>query len=664
MNFVSLFRRGPYTAFPHRFQPLPHPTLLNATWQVVAGTTGQPAAQLFFSFRDAPPSVANPDMTLALLLDNSGSMGSDYSNGHVYNLASMLLNRCRQAGVGYDLVFYNSHPSFAGHVDSDADLHRALDRNPPGGATAIVEALRGTVTRYRKQKGIYIIVITDGEFSDKTQAMQLVTREFLPQLTPTNPYAFRMHFVGAGAEVDREFLEQLERAGSSQGIPMVSGHHHAHISHAHTSIASLLDMSFLGAGHSVEFRRKDVPDAESHHIARVGQSQLQSFQTGEDDTFAFLPRQSTWVVDVAPTSAKSLQLEMRYDDGHHVKPIVLDLTVPLSIPAVRPSGWRFGWPSATDPARKQTQKEALEAAQARECEDLKALAKGGIPVQARQRLKELQNDPNALFTANLDPSEAALLRRAGYRPVATVGGSAMYHVGQAFASLQDCEVPVLSQAYDEATRLAVNRMKKELAALGAHGVVGVRFEIARREWSEKTIEVMVVGTAVQGPGPAPAEPWLCDLSGHEWWALYRAGYEPCDLVWGHCSWFVFTDYGDEMMLTNYTNGELQHWSHALSRARTIALDRARTMAPPDRAHGLVGVRIERRLDKVRLGDVEGSDAGKREHHNLLVSILGTAVRVRPDAPRAVPATAHVLSLRDGSLSQAQLLEREVDAKFE
>jgi hypothetical protein len=41
-----------------------------------------------------------------------------------------------------------------------------------------------------------------------------------------------------------------------------------------------------------------------------------------------------------------------------------------------------------------------------------------------------------------------------------------------------------------------------------------------------------------------------------------------------------------------------------------------------------------------------------EHHNIVLSIIGTAVRLRKDAPRAVRRTVPILSLRDGRMVPA------------
>ena len=62
------------------------------------------------------------------------------------------------------------------------------------------------------------------------------------------------------------------------------------------------------------------------------------------------------------------------------------------------------------------------------------------------------------------------------------------------------------------------------------------------------------------------------------------------------------------------------------------------------------MRISRRLDDVRLTGPGEDPAYEREHHNLIMSIIGTAVKVRPDAPQTIRATTNVLSLRSGRLT--------------
>jgi len=287
----------------------------------------------------------------------------------------------------------------------------------------------------------------------------------------------------------------------------------------------------------------------------------------------------------------------------------------------------------------------------RQTRDLQSLASGGLPQQATERLREIGNTPGALFTSNLAPEEAGLLRRVGYEPLGLVTGSAVYHVGQAYASAYtDCEVRVLSDAYNDATGLAVSRLRREVDLIGAHGVVGVRLSLVRHEWADQTIEVQAIGTAVRGPGAKPGTPWMCDLAGQEWYALHRAGYDSVGLVWGHATWFILTTQTDEWTEQSWSNVELTHFSSALSEVRHIAMGTLTKQAASAGANGVTGVRIERRLDEVRLTGPDQNPAYEREHHNLVLSIIGTAIKVRPGSESSVRATTNVLSLRDGRLT--------------
>ncbi len=312
-------------------------------------------------------------------------------------------------------------------------------------------------------------------------------------------------------------------------------------------------------------------------------------------------------------------------------------------------GFRGPSPGSDDPAEARRR---LADDLARQERDQVLLEQGRLPSAAQGRLAEIgRTGPDGLaFTSDLAADEAGLLRRHGYEPICLVTGSAMYHVGYAYASAwNDCEVAQLSRAYNEATRLAVSRMELEAAAARAHGVVGVRYGIIRHEWADRTVEVQLIGTAVRGPGAAPRTPWLCDLSGQEWYALWRAGYEPAALAYGHCTWFILTTMQDEWNEMNPVNVELRHFSLALGQCRTRAAMHLKTIARDSGALGIVGVHVARRLDEVRLSGSDENPAYEREHHNLILSMIGTAIRARAGAAPRVPATRLVLSLRDGQL---------------
>ena len=693
MPFFGRSSNGNYMASDRRLAN-PRPDLLDAArFQIVPSPRGLPMAQVELRFQRFLRPIANPEMSLTVLLDRSGSMGEAFREGHVLNVASAILGHVQQAGVGYDLVFYDDQVSYAGHIQDGMSLQRAIQANGPRGGTYVTAALRGAIQKYHARAGMYIIIITDGEFADKNQVQQLVIQELLPQVTPENPYAFRLHFVGAGEGVDHAFLRQIEAAAAGQGVPLVTQHHHAHLSHSHASILDEIDKAFLGVGTNARFGEQawvaaaSGATAESTLVTHTTDVPTRRTWDGAVGTPGFLPRRVLLGCEYGATHPESLPVAVQYQspDGHRH-----DLLVPVPLPRqaasqadAPPAKTGFHLPHLPwfhhTPEQEEARAEAerqrtllaqrvvqdRQAEEVRQRQDLVALAQGGLPVQATERLRELggADGQGMLFTSDLSPEEAALLRREGFKARGLVTGSAMYHVGQAYASSQgDCEVRVLSEAYDNATELAVSRMGKELRLIGAHGVVGVRLTVVRHEWADKTVEVQVLGTAVEGPGRAPADPWMSDLSGQEWWALHRAGYEPAGLVWGHCTWFILTTQQDEWTERSFVNAELTHWATALGTARHIAMDHLKKQAKGHKATGVAGMKIERRMDEVRLSGPGEDPAYEREHHNLVVSIIGTAIRLRPDAPAGVKPTVQVLSLRDGLIAPVAL--GAADAKFE
>jgi hypothetical protein len=153
----------------------PRPDVLSGVrYQIVPSGRGLPMAQVDLRFRRDLPVVANPDMTLAVLLDCSGLMQEAFREGHVLNVAAAILNHVALAGVGYNLAFYDDRVSYAGHISSLSSLQTAIRQNGPRGGTFVTEALRGVIQKYRTQPGLYVIVIVNNEFADKNQVEQLI----------------------------------------------------------------------------------------------------------------------------------------------------------------------------------------------------------------------------------------------------------------------------------------------------------------------------------------------------------------------------------------------------------------------------------------------------------------------------------------------------------
>src|SRR5262249_52679824 len=160
-------------------------------------------------------------------------------------------------------------------------------------------------------------------------------------------------------------------------------------------------------------------------------------------------------------------------------------------------------------------------------------------------------------------------------------GSCFYKVGW-FGTLawqSNGELPDLTNAQREARRLAINRLKQEATMLGAHGVVGVSLQLAGYDWSQQLIEFTAVGTAIRIPDIAPRpEPFLCTLSGQEFWALWQAGYQPTAITMGVVVSLCCASYDTRILLNSIFTGasanqEIKEFTQVLYNARHIAMHR-------------------------------------------------------------------------------------------
>ena len=226
----------------------------------------------------------------------------------------------------------------------------------------------------------------------------------------------------------------------------------------------------------------------------------------------------------------------------------------------------------------------------------------GVPAEAVSRLQQSRAGmPGAVFTSDLSVNEFLLVREAGFRPLGFVLGTSVYHVGiQAGKWRQNMELDVLSQAMYHARDLAMTRMEAEAAALGADGIVGVRFEVRMREWGQHVAEFIAVGTAVVGEQPPPSGAWrdnrgrpfTSDLSGQEFWTLLQSGYAPLSLVMGTCVYHVAHQGMLQAMGNAGQNVELPMYTQAMYDARELAMGRMQAEARARGAEGVIGFRLE------------------------------------------------------------------------
>jgi uncharacterized protein YbjQ (UPF0145 family) len=233
----------------------------------------------------------------------------------------------------------------------------------------------------------------------------------------------------------------------------------------------------------------------------------------------------------------------------------------------------------------------------------------------------------------------------GFTPVGQVFGAAVYAAGAAsgsrcpaVTSAPDGETqgqraaPVpgrsepagfgpLVEAMYQARRAAVDRMTAECAALGGHGVVGVR--LSRGPFAFGGQEFTAIGTAVRASGApvGPPVPFTACVSGQDFARLVSAGWVPAGLVLGIAIGARHDDQATTRQARPWSgNAEMGGWTALVNHARR----RARGRLEDDvRRLGAEGVVIAGMRLRARVRDCPAA-AGRRDHI-VEATLVGTAI---------------------------------------
>lgn len=302
-----------------------------------------------------------------------------------------------------------------------------------------------------------------------------------------------------------------------------------------------------------------------------------------------------------------------------------------------------------------------------QAESLARVERGGIPLAAERRLRELSEEGGA-FTSDLSVADFALCHRLGLAPVSQVMGSSIYQVGYQTTPWATgmggsfmFEMEALSQAWNEVRNRALSRLAQEATHVGADAVIGVDLQTGAHDWAENAIEYVVIGTAVRhghdtGPsasgdarssshrggrarhgnaGTPGGAPVLTELSVADYTKLLGAGVEPLGIVaWS--SVFFVAGYSPQMVggVNFMANQELREFTQGLYEAREIAVGRVTEQANRLDASGVIGVRITHGIRQMSVG------GGAYSRGGLMVTfhVIGTAIREDAASVPAAPET--------------------------
>ena len=327
---------------------------------------------------------------------------------------------------------------------------------------------------------------------------------------------------------------------------------------------------------------------------------------------------------------------------------------------------------AAEQAAKQAQAEGAKRSDERAAASLQLIEQGHIPVAAAERLARFAEDPatggQALgatpFSSDLSVNDFNALARLGVKPITQVMGSSIYHVGwQPTYYNVPTEVRVLSDAYNESRRLALNRLLEEAQACRADAVVAVEITTGSHDWVPGAIEFVAVGTAVRLPEAMRARgaqtAVLSDLSGQEFAQLCQAGVRPVGIA-AHTSVHYVPASGQTQMAQSgfgggmlggglaggaggsWANQELVDFSQGVYEAREKAMGFVAAQVHELGGDGVIGVEINEhsRTHAVKRGMYESKDLEVTFH------VIGTVVREDPAlaSQPAQPPPLKILSL--------------------
>jgi len=271
---------------------------------------------------------------------------------------------------------------------------------------------------------------------------------------------------------------------------------------------------------------------------------------------------------------------------------------------------------------------------AEQARSLAQVERGGIPLGAERRLRELGEHGGA-FTSDLSVGDFALCHQLGVKPVSQVMGSSIYQVGYQTTPWPSAmgggfmfEMQALSEAWNEVRELALGRLAQEAEHVGADAVVGVDLNTGSHDWAENAIEYVVIGTAIRHEkSAAPGGPTvLTELSVADYAKLLSAGVEPLGVVAWSSVFFVGASYSTQMMsgiggLGFTQNQELPEFTQGVYSARESVVSRLTHQAAKLGASGVIGVRIVHGIQRTTVG------AGTYSRGGLMVTFhaIGTAV---------------------------------------
>lgn len=247
------------------------------------------------------------------------------------------------------------------------------------------------------------------------------------------------------------------------------------------------------------------------------------------------------------------------------------------------------------------------------------------------------------FTTSASGTELFCHLEAGYTPISFVMGNVAYALGVGrgiaggLSTLARGEVTQYSEMYNRIRHLALFRLRREAAAVGANAVVDVRIDL--RPFGPGVVELLMTGTAAFHSALAAGangEVATSELTGAELFSLAQLGYAPVQLVMATSVYSLGLVGGIGASFAALAKGELRELTELIYGARENCLSLLKAEASSLGAERVIGNRLQ--IRELSPGLIE-------------VVAVGTAVRRLPGiTPHSPSLPLQAIVRDDDSLS--------------
>ena len=220
------------------------------------------------------------------------------------------------------------------------------------------------------------------------------------------------------------------------------------------------------------------------------------------------------------------------------------------------------------------------------------------PVDIRAELRravDTLHDPQPSkvksMTSDLSIDEELILHSVGWEPIELVCGVSLYSVPMGVWNWGQGEITSASAAYARSFEGAIDRIHRECAKAGGHGVVGVQVD---RSIHRHHVDVTLLGTAVRPVGAKrvdAAHVFVSDLSARDFTLLHVSGWQPLGLAVGASFVYAPRRSIGVAMQQKSQNVELTNFTEAMYAARESAMERMQSSAIAMGGTGVVEVKV-------------------------------------------------------------------------